>query len=152
MAKYVLDTSLYVRATRDEEWNRQLIAFYSIHTPVVHLHSVVAAELLAGAIRPGLDEETHRRFLEPFEAVGRIVTPTHAAWCRAGRIVGALIRRGVLSPTGVKRSFFNDCLIASSAREEGFVLITENLADFQVIAAEQPLRFVAPWPWEEPPS
>lgn len=149
MAKYVLDTSLYVRATRDDEWNRELTAFYSLHTPLVHLHSVVAGELLAGAIRPGLDEQTRRCFLAPFEAVGRVITPTHAAWSRAGRIVSGLIRQGALSPTGVKRSFFNDCLIASSAREEGFVLITDNQADFELIAAEQPVRFVPPWPWEE---
>jgi predicted nucleic acid-binding protein len=109
---------------------------------------VVAGELLAGAIRPGLDGETHRRFLAPFEAVGRIITPTHAAWSRAGRIIGALIRRGTLSPTGVKRSFFNDCLIAASSRDAGFVLVTDNLADFEIIAAEHRVRFVPPWPWD----
>jgi predicted nucleic acid-binding protein len=149
VAKYVLDTNLYVHATRDEDWNRQLVAFYSMHTTLVHLHSVVAGELLAGAVRSGLEEETHRRFLAPFEAVGRIITPSHAAWSQAGRFVAGLIRRGALTPSGVKRSFFNDCLIAASSREHGFVLVTDNLADFELIASVEAVRFVPPWPWEE---
>lgn len=148
MAKYVLDTNVYVSATRDEEWNRQLAAFYSIHTPLVYLHSVVAGELLAGSIGPGLEKETRRRFLAPFEAVGRVITPSHAAWLRAGRIVAGLIRRGVLSPTGVKRSLFNDCLIAASSREHGFVIITRNAADFERISTVEAVRFRTPWPWE----
>ncbi|MBI2150193.1 MAG: type II toxin-antitoxin system VapC family toxin [Acidobacteria bacterium] len=144
--KYVLDTNLYIRASREEEWNRQLISFYSVHAPFVHLHSVVAGELIAGAIRQGLQKKTHRHFLAPFEAVGRVITPSHAAWVHAGRIVATLIRRGALSPTGVKRSFLNDCLIAASCREHGFVLVTENLVDFGVISSVQSIRVVPPWP------
>lgn len=149
MAAFVLDTSLYIKATRCEQWNRELVAFYSTHTPFVYLHSVVAGELLAGAVRPGIEKETHRRFLAPFEATGRVITPSPAAWARAGRIAAVLIRGGTLSPTGVKRSFFNDCLIAASSREHGFVLITDNAADFEVIASVSPVRYLPPWPWNE---
>ena len=149
MAKYVLDTNVYINATRDEDWNDQLVAFYSVQTPFVHLHSVVAGELLAGAVRPGLEKETHRRFLAPFEAVGRVITPSHAAWKRACEIVAALVRRGRLSPGGVGRSFLNDCLIAASSREHGFVLVTDDVDDFELIASEEPIRVVPPWPWGE---
>lgn len=151
MTKYVLDTNLYIRATRDGNWNRRLVAFYSTHTPFIHLHSVTTGELLAGAIRPGLEEETHRNFIRPFEAVGRVITPSHAAWRRrAGQVVSALIRRGALSPGGVKHSFFNDCLIAASCREHGFVVITDDTRDFELISSVEPVRFVRPWPWNKP--
>jgi predicted nucleic acid-binding protein len=145
VSKYVLDTNVYVLATRDEDWNGQLVAFYLTHAPFVYLHSVVAGELLAGSIRRGLAEKTHERFVRPFEAVSRIITPAHAAWCRAGRVVSGLIRRGALSPDGITRSFFNDCLIAASSRDHGFVLITNNIRDFKLISLIEPVRFVKPW-------
>jgi len=146
VSRYVLDTNLYIAATRSEARERELEAFYILHTPSLYLHSVVAAELLTGAIHPALEKRTHRSFIAPFEAVGRIVTPSHAAWRRAGSIIARLIRVGALHPNGVKPSFFNDCLIAASAREHGFTLITENERDFELIGRVEPLEFTAPWP------
>jgi predicted nucleic acid-binding protein len=146
MTRYVLDTHLYIDATRRPEANRELVAFFTRHTPRIHLHSVVAGELLAGATSRGLERRTRAAFLAPLEAVGRVVTPSHEAWKRAGRILEELVRKGVLSPGGFGRSFFNDCLIAASAREHGFTLITANTADFRRIAAVEPLSFLGPWP------
>lgn len=146
MTRYVLDTNLYIDATRRPEANRDLVAFLTRHTPRIFLHSVVAGELLAGATSRSLEQRTRRAFLAPLEAVGRVITPSHEAWKRAGAILAALVRTGVLSPGGFGRSFFNDCLIAASAREHGFVLITANTADFQRIASVESFPFQAPWP------
>lgn len=146
MPKYVLDTSLYVRATRDEERNRELQAFYRACAPFVYLHSVVAGELLAGAASPDLERRTLRHLVAPFEATGRLVTPGHAAWRRAGGIVARLVREKRLSPNGVPRSFLNDCLIAASARDHGLTVVTDNLRDFELIRTVEPVEAVPPWP------
>jgi predicted nucleic acid-binding protein len=146
MTRYVLDTNLYIDATRRPEANRDLVAFFTRHTPRIYLHSVVAGELLAGATSRGMEQRTRRAFLAPLEAVGRIITPSDEAWKRAGDILAELIGGGVLSPGGFGRSFFNDCVIAASAREHGFVLITADTADFQRIAGVEPVPFQGPWP------
>jgi predicted nucleic acid-binding protein len=146
MTRYVLDTHLYIEATRSPERNRELVAFFTRHTPSIYLHSVVAAELLAGAVGRGLETRTRRAFLAPLEAVGRVLAPSHESWKRAGAILAGLVRRKLVAPGSFSRSFFNDCLIAASAREHGFVLITSNTADFDRIAKVASVRFCTPWP------
>lgn len=146
MPKYVLDTHLYIDATRSRERNRELVAFYTRHAPRAYLHSVVAAELLAGAVGPELERRTRASFLAPLEVVGRVLTPSHESWKRAGAILAALARDGHVAPGAFGRSFFNDCVIAASARERGFTLVTANLADFQRIALVEAVELVEPWP------
>ena len=147
MRPLVLDTNVYVRALRDGAAARALEAFTVAAAPWLFLHSVVALELLAGAIAPGLERRTRESLLEPFERRGRIVTPTHEAWTRAGAAVARLIREGTRSAgRGITRSFVNDCLIAASARDHGFLLVTENTADFEALGAVLPVAAVAPWP------
>ena len=52
-----------------------------------------------------------------------------------------------MSPGAFARSFLNDCLIAASARDEGFTLVTRNLRDFDLVSEVEPgFRFVEPWP------
>lgn len=146
MTKYVLDTHLYIAASRSDAAADELNAFQLRALPHIHLHSVVAQELLAGAVRP----EAERRLLEglvrPFESVGRVITPTHRSWKRAGSIVAELVRRRRLSAGGIPASFVNDCLLAATAREHGFVLVTRNARDFDRIRGVEPFDFVAPWP------
>ncbi len=146
MPKYVLDTNVYVRATRDDVWSKALERFYRSFTPFVWLHSVVAAELLAGSVRPELERKTKDHLIRPFEATGRVVTPSHATWKSAGRVVARLVAEKRLSPNGIGRSFLNDCLIAASAREQGLTVVTENARDFELIASVLPVDVVAPWP------
>jgi predicted nucleic acid-binding protein len=146
VAKYVVDTNLYIRATRDAEWNQALEAFLGTFTPWVHLHSVVALELLAGAVSPELEQRTRASFIEPFERRGRVITPGAGAWQGAGSAVARLLRDRKLSPDGIGRSFLNDCLIAASARDDGFTLVTDNTADFALLGDLLPIRVVAPWP------
>jgi predicted nucleic acid-binding protein len=146
VAKYVLDTGLYVHATRNDQWNEQLQSFNWSFAPFLYLHSVVAGELLAGALSPALERLTRQRFIEPFEDTGRVVAPGHEAWKRAGEVVANLVRKKKLSPNGVPRSFLNDCLIAASAREHGLVVVTENLRDFELIKSIIPFEVASPWP------
>ncbi len=147
MPRYVVDTNLYIEATRSDEAADGLKRFYARLLPYVHLHSVVAQELLAGAMAPDLERETQAGFIEPFEAVGRTITPTHRTWKRAGEIMARLVRKKRLSPGGFRRSFVNDCLLAASAREHGFVLVTRNTQDFELIRTVEPMDVLPPWPF-----
>lgn len=146
MPRYVLDSNVYIQATRDAAFNQELEAFLWTAAPFVHMHSVVAGELLAGAVHPELERRTYEQFIEPYEAMRRVVTPSHPTWRRAGGIVAQLIRSKRLAANGVPRSFFNDCLIAASAREHGFTLVTRNTADFELIGGVERVDVVAPWP------
>lgn len=146
MRPYVLDTNIYIRATRSETANRALEAFSTAFAPALHLHSVVALELLAGATSAALRRRTEAGFIRPFERRRRVLTPGHTTWKRAGRIMADLIASRQLSSEGVTRSFVNDCVIAASAHEHGFVLITENARDFDLISKAVRFDHVPPWP------
>lgn len=81
------------------------------------------------------------------ERVGRFLVPSRTTWLRASRIVAKLREAGKTGPAGRGSSFFNDCLLAASAREHGFTLVTYNLGDFATIALAEPcVRSVAPFP------
>ena len=134
-------------AITTDEGNAALAAFQRRYAPFLFQHSTIAQEILVGA----RDEPGHHEYYEdwvaPFEDLGRIITPSHGAWLRAARIVARLVERGDLSPGGFRRSFLNDCLISASAREHGFVLVTDNTADFARIRQVEPrLRYTSPWP------
>jgi predicted nucleic acid-binding protein len=146
MRQYVLDTNLYIRATRSDHAMRALEAFSTALTPALHLHSVVAMELLSGATSAALRRRTEAAFIRPFDRRGRVITPNHETWKRAGAIIADLIAARRLSRDGFGRSFVNDCVIAASARDSGFVLVTENMRDFDRIATVMPFDYVPPWP------
>jgi predicted nucleic acid-binding protein len=40
----------------------------------------------------------------------------------------------------------NDCLLAASCREEGLVLITNNVNDFAIIRRVEAIEVAEPWP------
>lgn len=146
MRKYVIDTNLYVRAWRDPVERANLKAFIATAGPGIYLHSVVGAELLAGSVTPAIRRQTEEQFIAPFERRDRVVTPQHGTWKRAGAVMGRLIKAKRVFETGVTRSFFNDCLLAASAREEGLTIVTDNHRDFELINSVERVRFVAPWP------
>jgi predicted nucleic acid-binding protein len=136
-----------VAAITTDEGNAALAAFQRRYAPFLFQHSTIAQEILVGARdEPGY-HEYYEDWVAPFEDLGRIITPSHGAWLRAARIVARLVERGDLSPGGFRRSFLNDCLISASAREHGFVLVTDNTADFARIRQVEPrLRYTSPWP------
>jgi len=145
--KYVVDTNLYVEAITTDEGNEALAAFQRRLAPFLFQHSVVAQEVLAGARDESGFEEYYEDWVAPFEDLGRIITPSHASWLRAARIMVRLVQGRHMSPGGFRRSFLNDCLIAASAREHGFILVTRNVRDFALIALVEPrVEYAPPWP------
>lgn len=154
MRPHVLDTNLYIRATRDEQWARELETFSTTYAPALHVHSVVAMELLAGATSAALRRRTHEGFIRPFERRRRVITPGHETWKRAGGIIAELLSQGRRRRGQGTRShsewpspsFVNDCLLAASAQEHGFVLVTANVRDFERIGHVARFDWVKPWP------
>lgn len=146
MPKYVLDTNVYIQATRTAESFEGLRRFLYAMTSAIHLHSVVALELLAGATTEEMRRHVDRSFIRPIERRERVFTPTHEAWKRAAGALASLIRDRRVSPEGIKKSLVNDCLIAASARDHGFVLVTDNTRDFALLNDYLPIEFVPPWP------
>ena len=146
MRRYVLDTDVYIRAARDEDFNQELQVFVATAAPFLHFHSVVALELLAGARGEAARRRLRKAVLEPAERRGRMVTPSHGAWQRAGVIVSELLASRKLSPNGVTRSMINDCLLAASSREAGVTIVTQNVRDFERIAHVADCDYAEVWP------
>lgn len=146
MPSYVLDTNVFIRAARDATFNDELNRFLSANTPAIHLHSVVAGELLAGALAPALKRRIEADLIAPYERRNRVLTPTHRAWKEANSVLASLRGDGHVSANGITPSFANDCLIAASARDFGFTLVTANLKDFERLGRYLPIRITPPWP------
>lgn len=146
MRRFVLDTNLFIEAARDETRAEELSAFSSAFLPRLYLHAVVVQEILAGAVTPEWRRDVERGLVAPYERRGRIVTPTYRAWKRSGEVIAQLVGSRKLSPSGVRPSLRNDVLLAASCRESGFVIITSNESDFELISGVEPVRFVPPWP------
>lgn len=146
MSKYVIDTNIFINADRDAQWADELDRFSSEHLPQIHLSAVVVQEMLAGAVSPDREKAIRVNYVAPFERRGRIITPSYAAWKRAGQIMGRLVARKHMSPGEFGRSFVNDCVLAASCREHGATLITLNTRDFQLIQKVEAVAVVAPWP------
>lgn len=149
MPKYVLDTNVYIKATRSTTSFEELRRFLFVETSTIHLHSVIALELLAGATTEKMRRHVERSFIRPIERRERVFTPTHEAWKRAGGAVASLVRDRRVRPESIKKSLVNDCVIAASARDHGFVLVTDNIRDFALISDYLPIEFVPPWPISE---
>jgi len=144
---FVVDTNLYITAIRSAAANQELARFQRRFAPFLFQHSAVAGEILSGARDEAGYQDFHEDWIQPFESLGRIITPTHAAWSRAALILVRLVQSGARSPGGFTRGFLNDCLIAASARETGFTLVTADDADFSLIRTVEPrFQFTAPWP------
>lgn len=123
---YTLDTNVVVDALRQPTAMARLKSFLTWALPATVLSSIVAAELTAGArsekARRILDEE----LLEAFERRGRLIAPSTASWRRTGAL---LARIGAARPSA---SLQNDVLLASQARERGWVIVTRD-QDFKML-------------------
>ena len=147
MRRFVVDTNLYIDAIRTDDGSEALARFQRRFAPMLFQHSTVAQEILAGARTEADHRAYHRDWVAPFEDLDRVITPSGACWMRAALIMVRLVEHRVLTPGTFTRSFLNDCLIAASARELGFVLVTGNTRDFERIRRVEPrLAFVPPWP------
>jgi predicted nucleic acid-binding protein len=143
--RYVLDTNVFTKASRDTEWSEQLLRFHAAFAPFEWLAAVVAQELLAG-VRGKEATALEQQVLRPFERRRRVVVPSYTAWKDTGAVLSALVASGRARWPEVSRSLVNDILLAMSCREAGVVLVTMNTRDFARIAEVRPFDFVAPWP------
>ena len=146
MVKYALDTNLYIRAIRDAAFGAEVESFYARHSPRIHLSSVVFHELLVGANSPVRAREVRAEIARPIEKKNRIVTPSHAAWDKAGEVLSLLAERHGMQRSSMPRAFVNDTLIAVSCAEAGVTLLTDNVGDFERLKPFVAFRFSRPWP------
>ncbi len=127
--KILLDTNIYVAVIHEpgylERYQRVLVRT----GPSMYLSSVVRFELLQGA-RGEIGRAKVNRATRHLERTGRVVTPSHEDWVRAGTVQGRLWDD---HPALRTKSFQDDILVAGTARRIGALLITENTADFDLI-------------------
>jgi predicted nucleic acid-binding protein len=144
--KYVLDSNCYIDASRSSETLDALQQFVAWAAPALHVSSVVAAELRAGARSPRDRRTIEERLLGPFARQERILTPSPAAWDALGRTLATLRERDGLALAQTSRSFAFDILLAYSCRENGAVLVSANAKDLTRIRRVFAFEFVAPFP------
>lgn len=142
---YVLDTNIYIRAFRNADDSEALAMYYAKHLPRTVLSAVVAHELATGALTRRKASGLKNRIIAPFTARRRVSTPSFGAWLHAGEICGAILRDGGYSGKATQKGFFNDVLLAVSCRDEGHVLLTWNLADFEVVRKFVRFEYSLPW-------
>lgn len=109
-----------------------------IRRPIFHC-AVCIGELAhgLGALRPDDPRSAGRgRFIR--DALARIpdhrvLTPDDAIWGMAGMLSGMLARTQDCNEPQ-RRKLLNDCLILLTARKHGQILLTANIADFDLIS------------------
>lgn len=143
---YLLDSNVYIRAFRDDDFGAELQAFHRRSLPRLLLSAVVATELLVGAQSPDRERALRQALIEPFRARRRLVAPTWSTWELVARIDQSLRKRAANRSRLEQRSFLHDMLIAATAREVGATVVTENAADFSLIARHLDVAFVQPFP------
>jgi predicted nucleic acid-binding protein len=142
----LLDSSVYIRAFRDPAFGAEFRVFHRGALPGLILSAVVASEVLIGALTPDRERAFRRGILEPFQARRRLHVPTWTTWDRATAVDRRMRRRPGFSSRLGQRSFFQDILIAASARDLGATVITMNSQDFEIIAEFMDITVAEPWP------
>lgn len=146
MRKFALDTNLYIRAIRSERGARELERFFWTFAPSTYLSSIVLHELLAGATSRDKERQIEEWIARPLIRVGRVFTPTHTTWVKAGEILARMAREEGIEVRRVPKSFVNDILLALSCREAGIVLLTNNGRDFERIGRYVEHAYMLTWP------
>ena len=146
MKRYVLDTNLYIGAYRSADGAEELEKYIRDFTPSTYVSSIVLHELLVGASTEAKAQEVREYLLGPLIRAGRVITPSHSAWDRAGFAVSAMAKGESRDLRTLPKSLMNDVLLAASCRESGVTLVTDNVADFRVIEKYLGHSYVAPWP------
>ncbi len=120
--------------------------FVAWAAPQLHLSSVVAAELRAGARLPRERRRLETLVLNPFVRRKRVITPGAAAWDALGLTLATLSEQEGSELALVRRGFAFDVLLAYSAREAGATVVTRNRRDMARIRRVFAFDFVAPYP------
>jgi predicted nucleic acid-binding protein len=143
---YLLDSNVYIRGFRERTFGRELQEFHQRELPRLVVSAVVASEVLVGAQSARRERAVRRTLVEPFRARRRFVVPGWSTWALATAIDRRLRARPAIRARLAERSFFQDILIAASARELGATIVTLNTADFGLIGRHVDITFLSPWP------
>jgi predicted nucleic acid-binding protein len=141
---FVFDTNVAIQAARSRDEKDRFTSFIREERGQVWLHATVWFELQVGA-RSEDEQEALDSFVEPFVETERVLVPSQDAWRHAGRVLARLAEEHGVD---VRRSsIHHDALIAASSRERSFMIITNNVADFELIAPYLgKLTFARPYP------
>lgn len=137
---YTLDTNVVIDALRRPAEMLLLKEFLEWALPHTVLSSVVASELLAGARTESARRLVERELLGAFDRRGRIVAPSASAWAKTGLVLG----RATTASIGA--SWQNDLLLAHTAREFGWTLITRDKDFARIRLLVKGLKIEAPFP------
>ena len=107
---------------------QELEDFIADFAPSLFLSSVVLHELLVGSNTSAKAKQVEDSVAAPLKRVGRVITPSHAAWESAGNAIARMARDERLDLRSVPKSLVHDFLIAASCREAGVTVITDNMA------------------------
>lgn len=144
--KYALDTNLFIDAFRVSTAEVALLAFLERALPVTFMSAVVMQELAAGAPTREQARTLEQSVFRPFERRGRVFAPGSGAFVASGRLLAAVAAREGWEAIYDNPSLLNDALLASSCRERGITLITQD-GDFDRFRPFlRGWRHVAPWP------
>ena len=143
---YLIDSNIYIRAFNDIAFGPVFREFHRKHLPRLILSAVVVHELLIGAHDSAQERALYRGIVEPFRSRRRLHVPERQTWETAASVDRHLRKRKNLVSKLQRRSFFNDILIAVSARERGATIVTENQNDFRLINEVLEFKYVGPWP------
>jgi predicted nucleic acid-binding protein len=137
--KALLDTNVLIGFFRNPGQREEFES--RTHRPLLLMSSIVVLELFAGCRTPR-QEKALASFLKPFEKAGRVLTPDHASFREAGRVLAGLGRGGI--GTAHRRQIVNDVLIAVTAARSGTIVVTANARDFSQIEKHLPVRWMLP--------
>jgi predicted nucleic acid-binding protein len=138
LKRILLDTNLYI------DWlDRGAHESLILGSGLVHyLSAVVVLELRVRAKTRGARHAVDQ-LVRAYDAGGRLVAPTPAAFDRAG----SLLRKLKLAGREIRSaSLVNDVLIASTARLIGATVVTTNIPDFEEIQALETFSLEGPMP------
>jgi predicted nucleic acid-binding protein len=142
MTRWVLDTNIYVRASRDREARAALDAFHDRRFAETDFAATVWLELQIGA--RSRDEQAA---LDELVGMFDMLVPSATAFQQAGRVLAALATVEGIDPATVRPSFHHDVLLACTVREHRRALITHNSGDFARIRRHlRGFRFTEPFP------
>jgi predicted nucleic acid-binding protein len=133
--RLLLDTSVWVEHLRHDALRDVVPRLRG--KLVLWCHAVTGAELRAGC-RGKRERDTVGRLLSPFEKAGRVLVPDDGDYQRAGAALSRLREGGktLRQPGGA----LLDALIAATAARHGALVVTQNLADFRLLATVLPVR------------
>jgi predicted nucleic acid-binding protein len=146
MAKYALDTNVFIEASRDPAAKAAMTAFLNSAFPFTFLCAVVMQELAVGARTTEQSRELDEMVIVPFTRCERVFAPSREAFLRSGQLLASVAKREGWSDTYEKPSLLNDALIAASCRERGITLITYDKDYGRFRPFLKHWTTVAPWP------